>query len=265
MIAVSTHKDFLEPITDKITRIRVPFDNIYTSVFVVAADTGTAVLDCATTESDVTEYIMPALNELGASPSLILASHFHGDHMGGLPHLAARFPDAEIAVFDPSRVKGCSEKHIHAVKDGEILLGCLRVLHLPGHSPDSIALLDERSGSLLSFDCLQAFGIGQYGTGIANVADYLMSIEKASSENMEILVAAHEYVPTGSTAMGRAAIDRYFDSCREAVQQLCAFAKRFPDLSAEELAARFRLAYPDLPTVSRFTFEAVKKHLNQRS
>ena len=260
-----TYKDFLEPINDKVTRIRVPFDNIYTSVFVVAADTGTAVLDCATTESDVTEYIMPALDELGASPSLILASHFHGDHIGGLPYLAARFPDAEIAVFDPSRVKGCSEKHIHAVKDGEILLGCLRVLSLPGHSPDSIAVLDERSGTLFSFDCLQAFGIGRYGTGIANVADYLDSIEKTSSESMEFLVASHEYIPSGSTAMGREAIGQYLDHCRDAVQQLCEFAERSPDLSAEELAEHFKLAYPDLPTVSRFTFGAVKKHLNQRS
>jgi glyoxylase-like metal-dependent hydrolase (beta-lactamase superfamily II) len=136
-------------------------------------------------------------------------------------------------------------------------------VHLPGHSPDSIAVLDERSGALLSFDCLQAFGIGRYGTGIANVADYLDSIEKASSESMEILVASHEYVPTGSTAMGQEAIGRYLDHCREAVQQLCAFAERSPDLSAEELAEHFRLAYPDLPTVSRFTFGAVKKHLNQ--
>ena len=256
-----TYKDLLEPITDKITRIRVPFDNIYTSVFIVTTDEGTAVLDCATTEFDVTEYIMPALDELGASPSLILASHFHGDHMGGLPHLAARFPNAEIAVFDPTCVKDCARARIHGVQDGEILLGCLRVLHLPGHSPDSVAVLDERSGVLLSFDSLQAYGIGRYGTGVSNVADYLASVERISRENIEILAASHEYVPTGSMAVGRTEITAYLAECRHAIRQLCDLARRSPGADAETLADRFRTENPHLPTVSRFTMSAVARHL----
>ena len=51
--------------TDGIYRLRVPFDRIYTSVFLIVSPSGTALVDCATTDEDVNGYIVPALKKNG--------------------------------------------------------------------------------------------------------------------------------------------------------------------------------------------------------
>ena len=51
--------------TDKIFRLRVPFENLYTSVFLVEADEKKILVDCATTAEDVDAHIVPALKKMG--------------------------------------------------------------------------------------------------------------------------------------------------------------------------------------------------------
>ena len=48
--------------TDNIYRLKVPFDQIYTSVFLLRLEGTTVLVDCATTPSDVTDVILPALD-----------------------------------------------------------------------------------------------------------------------------------------------------------------------------------------------------------
>ena len=48
----------------QIYRLKVPFENLYTSVFLIKTASGNVLVDCATTSFDVNEYILPALNNL---------------------------------------------------------------------------------------------------------------------------------------------------------------------------------------------------------
>jgi len=48
-----------------IYRLKVPFESVYTSVFLIKAEFGNVLVDCATYDSDVDEYIVPALLEMG--------------------------------------------------------------------------------------------------------------------------------------------------------------------------------------------------------
>ena len=73
-----------------IYRLKVPFENIYTSVFLIKAEDGDILVDCATTDQDVDEHIAPALQQLGTDISKvkkIVITHKHGDHAGGLGSL----------------------------------------------------------------------------------------------------------------------------------------------------------------------------------
>lgn len=70
-----------------IYRLKVPFHNIFTSVFLIVSDMGRALVDCATTSNEVDTYIVPALYECGLAPKdidILVLTHRHGDHAGGL-------------------------------------------------------------------------------------------------------------------------------------------------------------------------------------
>lgn len=49
-------KEFIKEI-GSIYRLKVPFENLYTSVFLVQTDGKYTLVDCATTAQDVDEYI----------------------------------------------------------------------------------------------------------------------------------------------------------------------------------------------------------------
>ena len=57
-----------------IYRLSVPFESVLTSVFAVVVDGNCIIIDSATTESDVKNYILPAISEAGFNVTKILAS-----------------------------------------------------------------------------------------------------------------------------------------------------------------------------------------------
>jgi glyoxylase-like metal-dependent hydrolase (beta-lactamase superfamily II) len=121
---------------------------------------------------------------LFARPLLCVCSHSHYDHSGGLHEFETRLGHpAEAEVFArPTRantvIEGWVEAHMFAeaapfegfeaetytikaapltghLDEGDVVdLGdrAFRVLHLPGHSPGSIALWDEKARTLFSGD-----------------------------------------------------------------------------------------------------------------
>lgn len=127
--------------------------------------------------------IRPVVEELTRLPVEVLNSHTHFDHVGGnaefdaiaaldSPYTRANargFPHAELAgevapdAFCRGAPKGADIagyrtrpwKSTRSVADlDRIDLGgrVLEVLHVPGHTPDAVALLDRRSGLLWTGD-----------------------------------------------------------------------------------------------------------------
>ena len=85
--------------TKGIYRLRVPFHQVYTSVFLVVSGQSLFLVDCATTDEDVDGVILPALRKMGYVPcdlSGIVLTHRHSDHAGGLSRLLTYVPDIEI-------------------------------------------------------------------------------------------------------------------------------------------------------------------------
>ena len=87
-------------VLEGIKRLYVPFEGTNTSVFLVKSDTGYIVIDCATTDSDVTDIIIPAVCEEAklSDVKYILLTHRHGDHAGGIYELAKQIPHAKICA-----------------------------------------------------------------------------------------------------------------------------------------------------------------------
>ena len=104
--------------TENIVRIKVPFENIYTSVFIVKVDGGILLVDCATTSFDVDEYIVPSIEKLGYNLSDvrgIVITHHHSDHDGGLTRIRELIPNIEV-INEVRAISDDIETYTHTIK-----------------------------------------------------------------------------------------------------------------------------------------------------
>ena len=206
----------IDKIDEGLYRVLIPYeDEITTTVYVVAGDSGVAVIDCATYPDDADNYISPALDKLGIAlerVKYILLTHSHADHAGGAARLSELLPRATVASAFSHGENGSI-----TLSDGEMLLDRLQVVSLPGHTVDSIAFLDVETKTLLSGDCLQLYGVGKYKKGVGHRDLYRGSIDRLRQMDIERIVAAHEYDPLGSLAEGKQAVRTYLEVCLAAI------------------------------------------------
>ncbi len=186
--------------TEAIFRLKVPFYSVYTSVFLIRTDEGYILVDCATTDKDVDEYIIPAIKKQGIALSdikKIVITHDHSDHAGGLPRIIELMP------------------HIEVVKEVTKLAGGVCTYPLPGHTKDFIGVLDERSGTLISGDGLQGAGIKQYRTLLADKEAYRQTLLRIEhDERIENVLFSHEYEPWyKNSSFGREAVISTLSDC----------------------------------------------------
>jgi glyoxylase-like metal-dependent hydrolase (beta-lactamase superfamily II) len=154
--------------------------------------------------------LRPAL-PLTGRPVIAVATHAHVDHVGGLHEFSdRRGPAAEAATFAAMDDAGTLQLWLRggaegaayssppapgfrladwrlvpapltlALSEGDLIdLGDrrFRVLHLPGHSPGSLGLLDEAAGLFLSGDAIYDDMLVDDVPG-ASVADYLRTMQR---------------------------------------------------------------------------------------
>ena len=192
-------KGFYEE-TAGIYRLQVPFDDLYTSVFLIVDREKKYLLDCATTAEDVDGYILPALREWGCELSeidAIVLSHKHADHAGGLSRILELAPGIEI------------------VKEVRTLGAALSTYPLPGHMPDCIGLLDERTATLITADGLQGAGVGKYRCSLKDREAYFQTLERLRTDDrIRNLLFSHAFEPWYSDrAIGRAKVLECLSDC----------------------------------------------------
>jgi glyoxylase-like metal-dependent hydrolase (beta-lactamase superfamily II) len=92
-----------------------------------------------------------ALTEAGAAwpdVSHVLITHAHPDHVGALDHVREAAPAAAVMASPMDGLAG-----LHPLADRDVI-GPLRVVASPGHTPGHLSFLDEERGVLLVGDCL---------------------------------------------------------------------------------------------------------------
>lgn len=242
-------------LTDHIYRLQIPFSNIYTCMFLIRTPAGTVVYDTGTYASDISTYLVPALQELNmGTPCCVVISHNHGDHAGGLGTFHDQFPNAAICAGS----EACKERvdaPVQVLTDGMALCSVLKAVHIPGHTLDALGIYDSRTKSLISGDCLQACGIygkGKWGTSIAWPEAHLDALDRLEKMDIQALYTAHHYEPCGNSAEGAEHVQNYILQCRNALKDIREFVEAHPELPAEELNEHYaaQTGLPIPPTKS---------------
>jgi glyoxylase-like metal-dependent hydrolase (beta-lactamase superfamily II) len=170
-----------EKVIDRIYHLKIPFDTVYTSVFLVVSESGAVLVDCATTSADVDGYILPALACMGykiTDLEAIVITHNHGDHAGGLSGILHHAPNIKV------------------IREACTLFDGLEAYPLYGHAKEMIGLFDARTGTLISGDGLQGAGVDRYRAYAEDKAAYFATLERVrGDERIENLVFSHAYEP----------------------------------------------------------------------
>ena len=214
------------------------------------------IVDSASNVGDAETYIIPAIADMGIEPDLIIISHSHSDHAGGLERLASEFPNANIGMLDAKIAKRYFDRSV-VFSDEDILYNCIKILNLPGHTPDSLGLLDMRTNTLISCDCLQLCGIGRYGTGITDAQEYIQTLNSLLNMGIDNIIASHDYVPLGYIALESENAERYIKECMSYALRLQAFVRESSTADAKAIARRYNFANPALPPVPESTIKAL--------
>jgi glyoxylase-like metal-dependent hydrolase (beta-lactamase superfamily II) len=86
-------------------------------------------------------------------------------------------------------------------------VGALRVLHIPGHTPGSIALFDAESGVIFTGDCLFKNGVGRTDLPGGNMARLQESLNRLLALDPALTVCSgHNEI----TTIGAERYPRYF-------------------------------------------------------
>ena len=207
----------LTKISDSIYRLVIPYKDIFTTVYAVKTDDGVIVFDVATNEYDVETYILPMLREIGVREcdvKGVFISHAHRDHVGGLASFMEKFPKAKIISRSEKLRDETPQYSFIMPSDNGELFGVFRAIAIPGHTSDSMALLDTRTNTLITGDSLQVYGIfgsDDWGANITLTKEHVAAIEKLRGFSVENIYTAHDFHPYGFRACGKEAVSLFLD------------------------------------------------------
>jgi glyoxylase-like metal-dependent hydrolase (beta-lactamase superfamily II) len=166
----------------------------------------------------ILSYIRNTLHREPSDISTIIITHFHTDHIGGVRALKVASPGLKTAIHEADAgyvagtmplprypglrgiIVGLFSRLMPSVfqpdiilKDGDRIEG-LTCIHLPGHTPGSIGLLDEESKTLFAGDLLRWDGAslseGPQAFSI-DVAASWKSIRKIATLEFDTLLIGH--------------------------------------------------------------------------
>ncbi len=175
------------------------------------------------------------------TPKIILLTHTHIDHIGGVSPLAEQMglPVAAFANGDDAAPFVTAR-----LRDGdEVSLGdvVLRALHTPGHASNHLCFHMEAERSLFAGDLVAGFGTVVIAPPDGKMRDYLDSLERLRSLDLGRIYPGHGPVVED----GAAKLEEYIAHRRDREQQVVDSLSAGP----AEIPAMVKRIYAEVPEV----------------
>lgn len=259
----------IQKITEDIYRTTLPYKDIFTTVYALKTPEGAILFDAGSYDEDAALYIKPFLEELGITEQqlkYVFISHNHTDHAGGLNGFLPLYPNVTVLTRSRKLQEQYPEYKSERTEDGQLILGTYQVVTIPGHTKDCAGLLDVRTKTLISGDCLQSYGIRGSGTWAANIiypAEHVEAVEKVRKLDIERIVTAHDYDPHGYRADGREAVVKNLDACITPLRNMQKLILEFPELDDVALQEKYNYD-PELPKVKHQVIGAMRTAMEEK-
>jgi len=156
----------------------------------------------------------------GRGLDMVILTHFHFDHVGGLSDITDEFGSEAFAGAgdapyimsgDPAYIlpemfgRSIAPAEVTELMEGDIIdLGehRLRVVNTPGHTCGGICLYDEVTHSLFSGDTVFGSGIGRTDLPSGSAKELVLSLKKLSGIDVKTLYPGHmDIVSDGNRAI----------------------------------------------------------------
>lgn len=188
-----------------------------TNCYIVTCDDDCWVVDCGYEPEKLIHY----LQGNGLTPSAILLTHCHSDHIAGIDQL--RTAIGEVSVFCHASESDWNENPMLNLSalvgqpvtaappqgflspEQDLTLGSShwRILHAPGHSPGSICFVHDESDQAIVGDTLFAGSIGRHDFPTSNVGDLRHSISEVLMGLPDSMVFYPGHGPTSTIGIER--------------------------------------------------------------
>ena len=196
------------------------------------------------TGAGVPEYLPLFADYLGrrgfARPERIILTHRHRDHLGGVAHLAERFPGIPVAkmIFKDSDLPaGIQDLH-----DGQVVSGdgvTLTAVHTPGHASDHLCFYLREEQALFTGDLVLGGSTTVIPDEDGDLAQYLDSLRRIQALGARRIYPAHGPVIEDAPAKIQEYLDHRMLRERQILDALSGGARTIPEM--------VRVIYADVP------------------
>ena len=121
---------------------------------------------CAVIDPGEAAPVLDFLNQHHLRLTHVLCTHHHKDHIGGVPELRTKFPDAEVWTSGPDfgRIPGATQTVSEDV-EYKLFGQALHILAIPGHTQGQIAYWFPKLAAVFPGDTLFSCGCGRLFEG----------------------------------------------------------------------------------------------------
>ncbi|PTB35064.1 uncharacterized protein TrAFT101_006403 [Trichoderma asperellum] len=159
-----------------------------TNTYIVGTGRHRILIDTGQGIPEWAELLSTTLEAENASLSYVLISHWHGDHMGGVPDLCHLYPYLSNSIYKNS--PGINQQPI---ADGQLFSvegATLRAVHSPGHSHDHMCFVLEEDNAMFTGDNI----LGHGTAANEHLNTWMESLRVMSMHNCKIGYPAHGMV-----------------------------------------------------------------------